>query len=100
MKKNKDIEEAVVTVHEMSEDEKLRRLAELREKAIMDEKAIRKAGYVHGMEEGKALGEKSGIEKGEKNEKIKIAKNLKKLGIKIEDIALATNLSEKEIKEL
>ena len=30
----------------------------------------------------------------------KIAKNLKKLGIKIEDIALATNLSEKEIKEL
>ena len=92
MKKNKDIEEAVVTVHEMSEDEKLRRLAELREKAIMDEKAIRKAGYVHGME--------AGIEKGEKNEKIKIAKNLKKLGIKIEDIALATNLSEKEIKEL
>ena len=42
----------------------------------------------------------AGIEKGEKNEKIKIAKNLKKLGIKIEDIALATNLSEKEIKEL
>ena len=88
MKKNKDIEEAVVTVHEMSEDEKLRRLAELREKAIMDEKAIRKAGYVHGMEDG------------EKNEKIKIAKNLKKLGIKIEDIALATNLTKEEIEKL
>ena len=100
MKKNKDIEEAVVTVHEMSEDEKLRRLAFLREKAIMDEKAIRKAGYVHGMKEGKALGEKSGIEKGEKNEKIKIAKNLKKLGIKIEDIALATNLTKEEIEKL
>ena len=54
----------------------------------MDEKAIRKAGYVHGMEDG------------EKNEKIKIAKNLKKLGIKIEDIALATNLTKEEIEKL
>ena len=52
MKKNEDIKEAVVTVHEMSEDEKLRRLAELREKAIMDEKAIKRAGYKRGMEAG------------------------------------------------
>ena len=56
MKKNKDIEEAVVTVHEMSEDEKLRRLAELREKAIMDEKAIRRAGYKRGLEAGRKDG--------------------------------------------
>ena len=111
MKKNKDIEEAVVTVHEMSEDEKLRRLAELREKAIMDEKAIRKAGYVHGMEEGiekgietgKVLGEKSGIEKGkvlgEKNEKIKIAKKLKEMEMSMEEIKEITGLSEEEIKK-
>ena len=59
MKKNKDIEEAVVTVHEMSEDEKLRRLAFLREKAIMDEKAIRRAGYKRGLEAGM----KDGMEK-------------------------------------
>ena len=56
MKKNKDIEEAVVTVHEMSEDEKLRRLAFLREKAIMDEKAIRRAGYKRGLEAGRKDG--------------------------------------------
>lgn len=38
MKKNKEIEEAVVEIVEMSEDEKLERLAFLRQKAIMDEK--------------------------------------------------------------
>ena len=100
MKKNKDIEEAVVTVHEMSEDEKLRRLAELREKAIMDEKAIRKAGYVHGMEEGlekgKALGEKSGYEKA----KIKIAKKLKEKGNSVDEIKEITGLSEEEINKV
>ena len=84
MKKNKDIEEAVVTVHEMSEDEKLRRLAELREKAIMDEKAIRKAGYVHGMED----------------EKIKIAKKLKEKGNSVDEIKEITGLSEEEINKL
>ena len=50
MKENEDIEEAVVTVHKMTEDEKMRRLADLREKAIMDEKAIRRKGYEDGME--------------------------------------------------
>ena len=83
MKKNKDIEEAVVTVHEMSEDEKLRRLAFLREKAIMDEKAIRRAGYKRGLEAGMKDGMekrngktewKSGMEKrnGRRKEKRKI----------------------------
>ena len=88
MEKNEDIKDAVVTVHEMSEDEKLRRLAELREKAIMDEKAIRRAGY------------KRGMEAGEKNQKIEIAKRLKEMGMKIEEIVKVTDLSEKEIKEL
>ena len=69
MEKNEDIKDAVVTVHEMSEDEKLRRLAELREKAIMDEKAIRRAGY------------KRGMEAGEKNQKIEIANSNKKVAI-------------------
>ena len=88
MEKNEDIKDAVVTVHEMSEDEKLRRLAELREKAIMDEKAIRRAGY------------KRGMEAGEKNQKIEIAKRLKEMGMKIEEIMKVTKLSEEEIKEL
>ena len=39
MKENEDVKEAVVEVHKMTEDEKLQRLADLRQKAIMDEKA-------------------------------------------------------------
>ena len=78
MKKNKDIEEAVVTVHEMSEDEKLRRLAFLREKAIMDEKAIRRAGYKRGLEAGM----KDGMEK--RNEKTEWKNGMEKRNRKTE----------------
>ncbi len=44
VEENKEIKEATVEVRKMSEDEKLRKLAELREKAIMDEKDIYRAG--------------------------------------------------------
>ena len=53
MENNKGVKEAVVKVMELSEDEKMERLAFLREKAIMDEKAIRAAGFEEGQENGK-----------------------------------------------
>ena len=64
MKDNKEIEECVITVKEMSEDEKMQRLAFLRQKAIMDEKAIRRKGYKDGMKAGEKIGEKAGVERG------------------------------------
>ena len=84
MKSNEDIEEAVVTVHKMTEDEKMRRIADLREKAILDEKAIRRKGY----------------QDGEKNQKISIAKKLKDKGMQLDEIAEVTGLALEEIKEL
>ena len=84
MEKNEDIKEAVVKVHEMSEDEKIRRLADLREKAIMDEKAISKAGYRRGMEQ----------------KQMQIARKLKEMGMKDEDIEKATGLSKEKILKL
>ena len=56
MKNNKGVRDAVVKVRELSEDEKMERLAFLREKAIMDEKAIRAGGYDDGYKEGKEQG--------------------------------------------
>ena len=108
MEKNEDIKEAVVKVHEMSEDEKIRRLADLREKAIMDEKAISKAGYRRGMEQGledgmkmgMEQGIKQGIEKGERKQKEEIAKKLKAMKISLNQIKEATGLSEDEINNL
>ena len=51
VEENKEIKEAVVEVIKLSEDEKMRKLEELREKAIMDEKDIFRAGKDKGIEE-------------------------------------------------
>lgn len=88
MKKNKEIEDAVVVVHKMTEDEKMQRLADLREKAIMDEKAIRRAG----LEEGR----KEGIKEG----RLLDAKKMKEEKIDIETICRITELSKAEIEKL
>ena len=104
MEENKEIREAVVEVHKMSKDEKIRKLAELREKAIMDEKEIYSTGYHKGEKLGYIKGEKSGYSKGhlegEKNEKIKIAKILKAKGMSKEEISEITKLTIKEIEEI
>ena len=44
MKTNKELKQAGDKLNKMSQDEKLRKIAELRQKAIMDEKAILKRG--------------------------------------------------------
>ena len=84
MEENKEIREAVVEVHKMSKDEKLRKLAELREKAIMDEKEIYSTGY----------------HKGQKKEKIEIAKILKEKGMNKKEISEITKLTIAEIEEI
>ena len=112
MEENKEIREAVVEVHKMSKDEKIRKLAELREKAIMDEKEIYSTGYHKGEKSGYSKGEKLGYIKGEqsgyskghlegeKNEKIKIAKILKEKGMSKEEISEITKLTIKEVEEI
>lgn len=57
MKENEEVKEAVVKVRKMSEDEKMRRLADLREKAIMDEAACYDAGVSDGIKKGIKQGE-------------------------------------------
>ncbi len=96
VEKNEDIKEAIVTVKEMSEDEKMQRLADLRWKAIMDEKAIKSLGFKEGKEEGRKKGKIEGI-----NEiKIKIAKKLIAEGKDIKYISDLTELTEEELKKL
>ena len=110
MEENKEIREAVVEVHKMSKDEKLRKLAELREKAIMDEKEIYSTGYHKGEKsgygkgkidgeklgysKGKSEGEKSGYDKG----KMEVAKILKEKGMSKEEISEITKLTLEELK--
>lgn len=96
MEKNEEIKDAVVTVHHMSEDEKLRKLAELREKAILDEKAIKRAAQKDGFK----IGHKEGIKEGIKEEKINIAKKMKEMGLSIQDIVTATGLLKEDLEKL
>ena len=101
MEESKEIKEAVEKLDSLSEDERMQRIADLREKAILDEKAIYAKGLDDGIKEGLEKGIKEGIKVGEeklKKEKLEIAKKLKDEGISIEKIEQITGLTEKEIK--
>ena len=56
MKTNKEIKTAKEKLNQISQDEKMRRIAELRQKAIMDEKAIYRKGNEVGFAEGRIKG--------------------------------------------
>ena len=88
MEKNESMKNAKDKLDKMSEDERVRRLAELREKAIMDEKEAEYTGYCNGLEEG--------IERNTKE----IAKKMKEKGADIDFIIEVTGLSEEEILKL
>jgi len=92
MEKNKEIEEAMNELEKISKDRELRRVAELREKAIRDEKN----GLRHAREEGKEEGKVEGI----KETAVKIAQSLKKENFTTEKIAELTGLTVQEIEEL
>ena len=100
MKENKDINEATIVVKEMSKSEQMRRLAFLRQKAIMDEKSIKRAGIKEGMKEGMKEGIKKGMIEGAKKSKIKIAQKMLENGFKIEMIADMTELKNEEIEKI
>ena len=84
----KDIHDIIFTIREMSADEKTRYEAQMREKAIMDERSALtnserrgfkrgiEKGEAIGLEKGKALGEKTGIEKGMIKAKVKMVDSL------------------------
>ena len=103
MEKNEDVKKAVVTVREMSEDEKMERLAELRQKAIMDEKALYNTGIREGKELGRAEGEKigraTGKEEGKHENKIEVIKRMLNANLSIDLIKECTKATDEEIEE-
>ena len=113
---NKEIRKAKKVLDELSQNEHERRLAELREKYIMDQKATEAAGYDQGLEDGKKLGIETGVELGKKQgieigteqgrkqgiitAKIQIAKEMKSQGYENNTIQKLTGLSIEEIENL
>ena len=106
--KNEEIKKAKEQLDKISQDENERRLAELREKAVRDEMAIRdsgiKEGYKKGRKEGEKKGEEKGFIEGKKNgaweEKISIAKNMLKANIDKKTISEVTGLNIDEIENM
>ena len=102
--KNKEIKKAKEQLDKISQDENERRLAELREKAVRDEMAIRDSGIKEGYKKGLEDGEKKGFIEGKKNgaleEKISIAKNMLKANIDKKTISELTGLNIKEIENM
>ena len=101
MKENSEIKEAMSELKKISEDEELRRVAELREKAIRDEKnGLRHAkeeGMKEGMKEGIKEGMKEGIKEGIEKGKKQVAKRMLNLNMPLQDIINATDLTEEQI---
>ena len=99
MKENEEVKKANSVLHKMSEDEKLQRLAELREKWDLDERSARQNAIDEGLEEGRRLGLEQGLKEGLEQGKIEIAKKLKQKGMSVEEIIEITGLTKEEIEE-
>ena len=85
---DKEIKEARKVLEEISQDERERRLTELREKYIMDQNAIHDHGYDKGLE--------AGIERKQKE----IVLKMKSKGFDEKTISEITGLTEEKIKEI
>ena len=84
MKENEEVKKANTVLYEMSEDEKLQRLAELREKWDLDERSALGHAKDEGIEEAKT----------------EIAKKMKNKGIDLDIIIEMTGLTKEEIEKL
>lgn len=89
MEENEELKEAVEKLEGMSEDEYMQRIADLREKAILD--------YNSGMSTALRKGIEEGLKEGEKKTKLETAKKMLEKGIDINTIMEVTGLKKEEI---
>ena len=98
----------IFTIREISADEKTRYEAEMREKAIMDERSAltnsERRGFKKGIEEGRAIGieegKSIGIEEGSLKKAVEIVYNLvSNMGFDLESALKAANISEEQYNE-
>ena len=88
MEEDEDIKAARKVLEEISQDEKEREKARLRDKYVREMNSSRNEGYAEGKAEGEA------------SEKLKIAKIMLQEGSNIKFIVKCTGLTEEEVKSL
>ena len=73
-------------LRELSDDEKMKYITEMREKALHDEATAMNAAEKRGMEKARAEGLAEGREEGRKSRKAEIAEKMRKIGMTEEQI--------------
>lgn len=99
-KENDVIKEAKEVYEELTGDEEVKRLAEIRLMSHLEEQSALETARRNGEEKGKEIGIKQGKEIGIKYNKKETAKKLLKMNLTIEQIAKATGLSKEEVEDL
>ena len=92
MQENENIKNAMEKLEEVSQDEKLRRIAELKEKARRDEISGLNGARREGIKEGETIGERK--------TKLEVAKKMKEEKLPIELIIKITGLEKEEVEKL
>ena len=104
MEENEELKEAGEKLDGLSADERMQKIAELRQKAIMDEKATYrkglKDGIKDGMKQGIEKGREDGIRQGQEQKNREIAKKMLAKNISVELIEEVTGLSKEEIEAM
>ena len=95
-KNNDSLKAAKKVLEDISQDEHEIYLAELREKYIMDQKAIAAKGFDNGVQVGLERGLEQGIEQGIKQ----VVINMFHQNVSLDDISKFTKLDIEKIKEI
>ena len=106
--KNEKVRRAVENYEVLTGDEEVKRLAEIRLMAKLEEKSALDCAREEGEERGKEIGreigreegKEAGIKLGEEQKQKEIAQKMKKQKMPIKQISEITGLSEKEIEKL
>ncbi len=99
--KNPAVHKAFDVLETLSADDKVRRLAEMREISLKNEVSAFAAARREGKKKGKEEGKKEGKKEGREEQARTTAENLLKMGVLApEQIAEATGLSQKELSEI
>ena len=92
MENNEGVKKAKEKLEEISNDPKMQRIADWKEKYILEMNTTKTDGYNEGLEQGQKLGEI--------NKEKEIAKKLKQDNMSLDYISKITGLSIEEIKKL
>jgi predicted transposase/invertase (TIGR01784 family) len=93
---DKDMNQAIETYHSITASEEFRQAARMRQKTLANEKSALNQAKREGRQEGL----QEGIQEGQYQEKRNIAKNMLAVGTPIDQIAMMTGLSQKDIESL